>query len=247
MESDRLIYIYDSSFDGLLTCIYEAFEQKDTPIDISSDPYTLLPKKIIETDLDKAAKIKKSIKRKLGENAYQTIIYAFLSREIGVESDILSFIKIGLPYGTRVLQNLNDPIIAKMFFLYKKVSHEKHRIIEFLRFSDYNGNLISVINPKYFVLPLIASHFTNRYPNENFLIFDEVHLSALIYADKCLKIMDIDEFTMPQPTEEEVKFQKLWKLFYDSIEIRRRRNYNLRRTHLPKRFWKNIIELKDEL
>lgn len=246
MARDNIMYLYDSTFDGLMNCIFEAFEQKETPVDISYDTHTLLPYRQILTDTDKAHCVKYSIKTKLGKDIYRIVYLAYLSREKGCELDILEFVRFCFSHKGNASENMNTPIVLKMFCLAKSVSREQHHIMEFLRFNDYNGNLIAVINPEYFVLPLIASHFENRFYNENFLIFDENHFAALVHIGKRTEIIPVDEFIVPEFTEEEKKFQTLWKLFYDTIEIKQRRNYNLRRTHLPKRFWKNVTELKDE-
>ena len=46
---------------------------------------------------------------------------------------------------------------------------------EFLRFADYGGALVSVIEPKALILESLAPHFTGRFPEEQFMIFDKTH------------------------------------------------------------------------
>lgn len=240
------IYLYDSSFDGLLTCIFEAFEYNETPVDISYDPDTLLPYKFIDTEKEKANRVKRALVKRCGKNIYRAIYFVYLSREKGCELNILSYCRFIFSNKKANLYKPDDPIVYKIFSVAKSVSRERHHIIEFTRFSDINGNLVAIIDPKYFILPLIAPHFKNRFFKENFLIFDEVHCAALLHTAKSTEIMPLEEYTMPEPSQEENKFRSLWKLFYDTVEIKQRRNYLLRQNLMPKRFWKNLTEMKNE-
>ena len=40
-------------------------------------------------------------------------------------------------------------------------------------------------------------------------------------------------------------YEQAWKTFYDSVAIDARYNPELRRSFMPKRLWKNIVELSD--
>ncbi|MDR1181486.1 MAG: DUF4130 domain-containing protein, partial [Bacteroidales bacterium] len=42
--------------------------------------------------------------------------------------------------------------------------------------------------------------------------------------------------------EEECYFQATWKQYLQSISIKERKNPNLQRQHMPKRFWKYLTE-----
>ena len=44
----------------------------------------------------------------------------------------------------------------------------------------------------------------------------------------------------------EQQFQALWKQFYQTLEIKARHNEKCRMTHCPKRFWADMVEMKDE-
>ena len=45
------------------------------------------------------------------------------------------------------------------------------------------------------------------------------------------------------PSAREQEFQALWKQFYDTLEIKARRNEKGRMTHCPKRFWQDMVEM----
>jgi len=114
-----------------------------------------------------------------------------------------------------------------------------------VRFSEVNGALVSIIEPEHQVLPLLAEHFVERFPNEQFLIYDKTHSLGLIYTDKQAKIEHIESYQMPKLSDEEKEYQKLWKLFYDTIAIAERKNDRCRMSFMPKKYWKNLTEFKE--
>ena len=119
---------------------------------------------------------------------------------------------------------------------------EAMRFVQFVRFSDMGGTLISVIEPENNVLPLLAEHFTERYVNEQFLIYDKTHSLALMYVDYNVSLEHIEHYEMPPADEQEQKYQDLWRLFYDTVEIRERHNERCRLNFMPKKYWKNMTE-----
>ena len=51
---------------------------------------------------------------------------------------------------------------------------------------------------------------------------------------------------MAAPSAAEAQYRRLWKTFYDTIEIKERHNPKLRQTHMPKRYWETMTEFQDE-
>ncbi|WP_370449257.1 DUF4130 domain-containing protein [Aquimarina sp. AD1] len=43
-------------------------------------------------------------------------------------------------------------------------------------------------------------------------------------------------------TNDELEFQQLWKTYFDNVNIKSRKNSKLHIQHLPKRYWKYLIE-----
>jgi probable DNA metabolism protein len=42
--------------------------------------------------------------------------------------------------------------------------------------------------------------------------------------------------------EKESLYQELWKQYFDSVDIKARRNMKLHIQHVPKRYWKYLVE-----
>ena len=124
-------------------------------------------------------------------------------------------------------------------------------MIEFLRFAELeNGVLFSMIHPKNNVLPIVAEHFTDRFPLENFLLYDAVHQIAAVHkAQKRYMIVDANELNLDiikRYSQEEQEYRRLWTAFFDTIAIDERINPKLQSQNIPKRYWRDTVELKSK-
>jgi probable DNA metabolism protein len=244
-NQSNLIYRYDGSFDGLLCCVFESYDKKEIPADIllPDIPQTLLfPAKQITTDLEKSNRVLDSIPKKLGMAALDFIRHAFLTCLAQKELYILLFLRMGYHYGPSVMSMLADDVVNTLNKAIKHLHNESNLLKGFLRFSVANNVLVAEIEPKNYVLPLLKQHFCERYPEERFLIYDRAHRMALVYQPYRSAVIPIDAFELPEPDEQEQEFRKLWRLFYDTIEIQGRHNPACRMSHMPKRYWKYMTE-----
>ena len=125
--------------------------------------------------------------------------------------------------------------------------NERHLMLQFLRFEHFeNGIWFAKCNPKANVVPLLMGWFAGRFNTERFVIYDEVHQVAGIYDGANWYIAQTDEVHLPQHSDEEAAMQAAWKGFYDAMAISARYHPELRRQFIPKRLWRNIVELHDE-
>lgn len=244
-DGSNVIYYYDGSFDGLLCCVFESYDKKEVPMDIilPDAPQTmLLPTKEIVTDLEKASRVLLSIPKKMGTAALDFVRRAFLTCLDHKEWNILLFLRLGYSYGPQVMNMLADDVVNTLFKAVKHLDNESHLLKGFIRFSVFNSALVSKIEPKNFVLPLLAQHFRERYPEEQFLIYDKTHGMALVYRPYESTIIPIEDLQLPEPDAEEQSFRDLWQLFYNTIEVEGRHNPKCRMGHMPKRYWKYMTE-----
>ncbi len=240
-----LIYCYDGTFDGLLCCVFESYNSREIPTDILADtkelPF-LLPVKHIATISDRARRVRRSIPQKLGAEAADFVRRAFLTCHAQKELLLLRFLRLGYEKGPVVLRMLTDDTVHALTEAVRHLGNEAHLLTGFVRFSEANGVLVSMIEPKNIVLPIIAPHFCSRYPNERFVLYDNTHSMALLHQSGAWEIADVDAFSMPDPDEEERKYRALWRLFYDTIEVEGRHNPRCRMGHMPKRYWRCMTE-----
>lgn len=248
--SDRpaVAYCYDGTLDGLFTCLWESYRKKEIPAEIFPPEETqtcLLPCREIFTDLDAADRVQSSIPKKIGPEALHFVRKGFLTCLLRKEWHILMFLRFGFHYGPSVMTMLSHPALAPLFQAVAFLENESQLTREFLRFSEHNGALIARIEPKNQVLPLIAQHFCERFPEERFLIFDQAHHMALAYQPYRYEILPLEHLTVPRASQEELFYRSLWKLFYQAIENKSRHNPKCRMSHMPKRYWRHMTEFED--
>lgn len=240
-------YRYDGSWDGLLCCLFETYERRELPQAVYSHEdvqQTLYPAVEIVTDPNKAGRVKHAMLPKIGSSAKELAEHAFLTCLPQKELWILRFLRLAFRHGPTVMNKLTQPAVHTLNKAVLHLQHESHQYQGFVRFSVSQGALWSVIEPKNQVLPLLASHFCQRFCNEAFLIYDKTHDQALVYQNGRHEILPLLAFEPPEPDETELRYRKLWHTFYDSISIRDRENLRLRMTHMQKRYWKHLTEMQ---
>jgi probable DNA metabolism protein len=243
-----IAYLYDGSFEGLLCCVYESYYQKELPSMIFSHNQTqetLFPVKEIFTDNEHARRVEHSIGVSISKEAQRLVRLCYFSIMENRELTILNFLRMGYKIGPSVTNMLTNDTVSAITKTARNVSSESHYYKEFLRFSDYNGALVAIIEPKNFVLPMIVNHYRDRFPSEQFLIYDESHKHAIVYQNFESAIIPLEHLELPKACEKEEKYRVLWKQFYNTIAIEGRINHKLRRNNMPKRYWKHLTEFQD--
>ena len=244
------VYVYDGSLAGFFTCVHESIYAKELPLSIVNEKEiqpTLYIQKYIDTDFDKAAKVRASIEKNISQRALELVEITFLCHHEDKEIALLCFLITAFRVGPKAPYMMGEAEIAKVLNMEKFILGEAHLLKGFVRFADYGNILGSVISPKSFVLPMLAEHFINRFPEENFIIYDKTHNAALIYQDKNVEITAVEEIKFQQESETELHYQALWKQFYKTIGIAERLNPKCRMTHMPKRYWENMLEMREFL
>ena len=244
-----LIFSYDGSFDGMLSMVFESFVLKTLPSDVyafGEEEPALLKIHTVETNFEHARRVERATAEKLGGRALNLVKRGFLYDEGGKELAILRFLWKGFHEGKSAVGMIADKDVNPLFRMATAVSNEQRLLMGFTRFSDANGALVATIHPKHFVLPLLKGYFCARLWNETFMIYDETHGAALVHSGKNTAIVPIEELAMPSETEDAF-YRELWKSYYSHISIASRYNPTCRMAHMPKRFWADMPEVRDEL
>ncbi len=251
--SDRsnLVYRYDGSYQGFLCCVAECFADKGLPAAVQTldEPQaTLFPIKAVDTCPELAKRVERSLGEKISPQVQDMVRRGFLTCMEEKELRLIRFILLGYKHGPKVTGlGVHDDVHAiDKALLYLK--NEAHYHVEFLRFADCGGFLAAKITPNNWVLPLIVSHFCQRFNCENFLIFDKTHGMGFVYQGKDGQsrgeFFYADAVDLPEPDQDEERYQKLWRLFYDTIAVEGRINPRLRRGNMPMRYWVNMTEFQ---
>jgi len=240
-----IIYAYDGSFEGLMCCVFESYEQKEIPSVIRPPdvPESLFDTaKWIKSDEHKADRVFNSIPSKISSQAQELVKLGFLTCAPNKELLIYHFLRLGFKVGGKVMTLLTDDTVCSLHKAVRHLTRESHNFKGFVRFSIVGEVLVAVIEPKNFVLPLISHHFCDRFHNETFMIYDKTHSMALIYRSQKAELMFVEALTLPKMDATEMEYRRLWKQFYNTIAIEGRNNPRCRMTHMPKRYWGQMTE-----
>lgn len=242
------IFIYDDTFEGLLTAIYDGFYSKEPLASIYSKSESntpLLLGDIVEiiTEKDKSKKVRDAIINTIDFFALRKIYMVYLSNEEDKAMVIFKYLKIGFKLGHDVHSFLNIYAIRVVDDINRRVSMECHRFEGFIRFNYINENfLYSSIEPDNDILELLGDHFKNRFPREYFIIHDISREKALIYNGLSYEIIVMDNDTYEKLKSHDDEYSDLWKAYFKSTTIEERKNIKLQCRMMPKRYWKHILE-----
>lgn len=245
-------FIYDGTLEGLLCAIFETYRRKLVPSEIATKENLQLrlgqQPATIPTSPAIANRVRAGICRTCGDSTFDTIRIAFLSDEPGKGTSICTFVRYAMQERGNVLGQLAHPCVEPLVKLHKSVMNERHYMMQFLRFREMQGGVwFAACNPKANVVPILMDWFAARFNTQPFIIFDEVHYLAGVSQKGAWTLVKSDELTLPEETADEALMADAWKRFYDAVAIPDRYNPELRRGFMPKRLWKNITEVADEL
>lgn len=240
-------YIYDGTFEGLLTAIYEAYYRRQQPENLYVEGniqqnllYDHIP---IETDTQKAEKVYTAIREKISSAALRHVFYVFLSELEDAGTWIYRYLQFGWKVGRDVDRYISDERVFRIHEISRKVSFERHRMLGLIRFKQIGENIFyASYEPDYNITGLLAPHFAGRLADQNWIIHDVKRKHAAVYNRQEWIITDM-EIDMPLPlSETEKSFQNLWKQYFHTVAIDSRRNPRLQRQYMPARYWRHLIE-----
>lgn len=239
-------YIYDGSFDGLLTIVFDSYVSKTIPKRIVTSEFEidLFCNYILsKTDEEKANRIYNGIIKSISFHALSSAYNVFLSDISNKEITIVKYLLLGFEIGNKIDHLLTNEIVLTMEKTKKRVFGEYHRLCGLVRFMKLqNGMLYAKIHPDNNVLELLGHHFIARLPNENFIIHDKKRNLVLLYNTKEYLIVGATNINIDSLSEEELYYQNLWNCFYHTIGIKERKNSKLRMQFMPKKYWQDLIE-----
>lgn len=244
-------YVYDGSFEGLLTAIFYSYKEKNDLDIVTKNKFVknfINQEIIIERDDEIFKRVYESIKYKLSQNTLKNVYYLYLSEVQGSEKIIYDYLKLCYKYGDRINLAKNNDIICYVDKLYRRVSLEAHRFEGFVRFKEIGQRIFySEIEPDYNILPLIMDQFAERFSDQHFIIHDTKREMAIIYDtnEVYMKEMSINYRDRIREGAKKDEFESLFKVFYNSINIEERYNPRQRNSYMPKRYWKNLIEVEE--
>jgi len=251
------IFIYDKTFEGLLTLVFDSYDLKIIPDKIVRNENfqaSLFGEKYeVISDISKAERVWKGLSAKLSEEGCQRLYRVHLSES--EEADMLIFKQIKNIFSKRynIERDYRDELVLGIKNLSRKVSREACRMLEFVRFQKTADDIyFSPISPDYNVLPLIGKHFRNRLNDQQWVIYDIKRKYGLFYDLKEVSEITIDnkyfsalsgKIEETVLSDDEKQFQNLWKEYFNSINIKERKNLRQQLHFMPKKYRKFLTEV----
>jgi probable DNA metabolism protein len=253
-------FIYDNSFEGLLTAVFEVYEHKADKVRIISAKH-FMPDifgeeiKVI-TDTIKANRVWKGLQKKISAATLVNVYAVYLSELPEMEEVLLSFFMQVFASAENIEENFSSHAVLRVTQIGRQLFREKHRFEAFVRFQKLqDGCFYATIEPDFNVLPLITAHFVRRYADQEWIIYDVRRQYGIHYDKKQVQevYFDFKEITKyGQAPEEsydaqEELYQLLWKVYFKNVNIAARRNMKLHKQHAPVRYWKYLVEKQPDI
>lgn len=243
------VFQCEDTLTGILTGVYDAWDSRlgheHVRLSTACDGNLELFCEYVQTepDTEKAEKVIRTIKRRMGEEAFEMIAYAASYPDDQKADAIYRMIVTGLhlPDGRQITGMLTHPQVRMVFELRRKAWHIAHRYMGFVRFRELeNGVLFSEIDGEADVLALIAPHFADRLPLENWAVYDHRRQKAAVHISgkgwMILEDVDKEQLLEPGASAQEAEYEALWKVFHRAIGIQERTNGRLQMSLLPRKF-----------
>lgn len=248
--------VYDGTFEGLLTAVFEIFEYKFSNAEIISQENYVSENMFSEvhnvvTSKEKSDRVLKKLETNLGKGGISQLLKVYFSERKDLEFLILSAIQQSIKYPEQnILKNYGDNEILEISKINKSINREVHRMHAFVRFEKLKDEVyFSKIEPDFNVLPLIVKHFKDRYQDQKWMIFDLKRHYGVYYDLKNVDFFYPSEHehyqfkkTESLLHEEEIRYQLLWQRYFFKTNIPERKNLKLHHKSLPKRYWKYLTE-----
>ena len=249
--------LYDGSFGGWLTTVFEVYERKLAEVRIvksgAAMPDVFGHSLDVFTDEGKAKRVWAGLSKKLSTEGTERIFSTYLSELPGAEDYLLSFARYMFGSVDNVEEDYGHPAILWVTQTARKVWREKHRMEAFVRFQELKDGLFyGLVEPDHNVLPLIAPHFKSRYADQDWLIYDGRRRYGIHHQKTSGVVQEVFFSEEDAPTSNivaaeslnthEELFQALWRDYFRSTGIPARVNLKLHIRHIPLRYWKHLTE-----
>ena len=252
-----MVYLIDGSLESLLCAVFDWFERKPGKVSLKvlkyHQPEAFNAVHTVYNDPSNADRVWKGLGQKLDKGWLRRFYCTFLAETAEAYVTLFEFacyIFSSLPGAEH---NYGNPHVLKLAQTAKKVEREKHRMEAFIRFQQTSDDLFYCgIDPDFNVLPLIMSHFKNRYADQKWIIYDLKRHYGLFYDLEAVSEIHFsleEERTLSKPAREQLSekeglYALLWNDYFKSTNIAARKNTKLHVQHVPKRYWKYLTEKK---
>lgn len=264
------VYICEDTPESIFTAIYNVYEDRhnlpDTRLLLEKEQTILFAEYVeVKPDESKAEKVIRTLFRQFGEEDTHYVFMVLASPSSEKANAVYRTIAYGLQHHVKpghLFDHLADSNVLLAHKLGRHAERECQHLKGFLRFQELeNGIMFARIQPKNHLLPELMEHFSDRFPGENFMVYDQgrklfgLHRAGgdwfqTVAMDKKTgntgqeAAWQLDDIPV---SEEEQYYAGLFRHFCQTIAIAERRNTQLQRNLLPLRFRPFMTEFGGEV
>lgn len=254
----QTIFLFDNTFEGLLTSVFEAYSRRTFPdkLLVEGESLPLFYNEVftVVTDGRKAERVWRGLQKKLSAMALRCVFQCWLAEEPETPMLLFRFIRKAIDAPLSIETNFADPDVLEFSRMWKRVDWERLRLLQFVRFQKASdGTYFAAVEPEKNALPLVTSHFQDRFGDQRWLLYDVGRAYGFYYDCKDVRLVTFHEDSRMAHLmtgklddslmdKDEKLFQQLWKTYFKSICIKERWNPRKHRQDMPVRYWKYLTE-----
>lgn len=252
------IFIFDNTFEGLLTSVFEAYSRRTFPDALlpEGEPLPLFHEEVftVITEEEKAKRVWRGLQKKLSSGALSCLAQCWLAEEAETPMLLFRYIRKAIDAPRSIETNFADPDVLEFSRMWKRVDWERHRMLQFIRFQKAaDGTFFAAVEPEKNALPLAIDHFKDRFADQPWLIYDIKRAYGFYYDLKEVRQVTFEEGSREGHLvtgmldeslmdKDEKLFQQLWKTYFKAICIKERLNPRKHKQDMPVRYWKHMTE-----
>ena len=255
-----IIFVFDNTFEGLLTSVFEAYSRRVFPDALfpEGEPLPLFHDEVftVITEEEKAKRVWRGLQKKLSSGALSCLAQCWLAEEAETPMLLFRYIRKAVDAPRSIETNFADPDVLEFSRMWKRVDWERLRMLQFIRFQKAaDGTFFAAVEPEKNALPLAIDHFKDRFADQPWLIYDIKRAYGFYYDLKEVRQVTFEEGSREGHLvtgmldeslmdKDEKLFQQLWKTYFKAICIKERLNPRKHKQDMPVRYWKHMTEMQ---
>ena len=175
---------FDGTWDGMLSAVFDVFtrginhftEPGQLHLLRPTEPLPLFADEILHVEVtdEKVARVWQGLRRRLPAGPLSALTVSFLSEDAAMDTVTLRYIlKIFNSPTAGKERDFSDDDMLEVVRTARRVRGEAHRMLQFVRFQKASdGTYFAMVDPIHNVLPMTLDHFTDRFADQHFILYD---------------------------------------------------------------------------
>lgn len=245
-------WLYDGTFDGFLSCVFDMYWQRKMNIRIRKEQEHVrgVYEDVIfmPTIIANADRVWAGLGKKAAPEQLQQFFACYLSELPAEEDNMVGYIRYIFDAAITDRSNFYSAHVDQ---LSKKVYKEKHRMESLVSFQLTKDNIYyAIISPDYNVLPLMIRHFKEHYTDQYWLIYDQRRRFGIYYNLQHVETVRLQfnpnfearyHHSGNTWTPDDELYQQVWKTCHKGEMVVNGSDSRLQLQHIPRRYWRYLI------